>query len=296
MFGFIKQTFQKIYSQFTSKVHALFARKTLDDQTLNELELLLISSDTGVKTTRSIIENLKREWLSGNIQEGQDLKKALEHELISILDTKKAPTNCSIYLLVGIDGSGKTTFAGKLANKLTCEGKKVLLVAADTFRAAAPEQLTRWAERTKSEIFLGKEGADPAAVVFAGCEQFKNAHFDALIIDTAGRLQAKTNLMKELEKIRKVITRQLPNSAICTLLTIDSMLGQNSLEQATLFHESTQLDGIVLTKMDGTGKGGIVFAITQQLGVPVAYITFGEQLDQLKPFDAQEYVHQLLNE
>lgn len=296
MFSFLKNTFKKIYSQFTSKINALFSRNTLDENTLKELELLLISSDTGVKTTRTIIDNLKQKWQSGTIAQGSDLKQALEHELLAILQTKQAPTDRTIYLLVGINGSGKTTFAGKLANKLTAEGKKVLLVAADTFRAAAPEQLTWWAERTKAHIFVGKESADPASVVFAGCEQFKNEKFDALIIDTAGRLQTKVNLMKELEKIRKVISRQLPDTAIATLLTIDSMLGQNSLEQATLFHESTQLDGIVLTKMDGTGKGGIVFGITGQLGVPVAYVTFGEQLDQIKSFDAQEYVHQLLNE
>jgi len=296
MFGFLKITLQKIYNQFTSKVNALFSRNTLDEATLHELELLLIASDAGVKTTRAIIGNLKNQWKSGCIAQGQDLKQALANELLNILQAKQAPTDRAIYLLVGINGSGKTTFAGKLANKLTAQGKKVLLIAADTFRAAAPEQLTWWAQRTNAQIFVGKEKADPASVVFAGCEKFKTEEFDALIIDTAGRLQTKVNLMKELEKIRAVISRQLPNKEITTLLTIDSMLGQNSLEQATLFHESTQLDGIVLTKMDGTGKGGIVFGITGQLGVPVAYITFGEQLEAIKPFDAQEYVHQLLNE
>ena len=197
---------------------------------------------------------------------------------------------------MGINGSGKTTFAGKLAYDLHKQGKKVLLVAADTFRAAAPEQLKQWAIRTGASIINGKEGQDPASVVFTGCEQFKSQGFDALIIDTAGRLQTKTNLMKELEKIHKIISRQLPNYTPCTLLTIDAMLGQNSFEQATLFNESTQLDGIVLTKMDGTGKGGIVFAITQQLGIPVAYIAYGEQPEQLKLFNAQEYVQELLNQ
>jgi len=295
MFSFLKQKFQKIYSQFTSKVNALFSRTSCDEATLKELELLLISGDTGVKTTRTIIENLKKQWRAGTIAQGDDLKQALRKELLTILSTKKAPNTTTIYLLVGINGSGKTTFAGKLANKFNQQGKKVLLVAADTFRAAAPEQLTHWAERTQAAVHLGQPNQDPASVVFAGCEKFNAGNFDTLIIDTAGRLQTKVNLMKELEKIRKIITRQLPDASITTLLTIDSMLGQNSLEQATLFHESTQLDGIVLTKMDGTGKGGIVFAITQQLGVPVAYVTFGEELDQLKSFDALEYVDQLLN-
>jgi fused signal recognition particle receptor len=296
MFSFIKNTLQKIYNQFTSKVSALFGRQTLDEQTLKELELLLISSDTGVKTTRSIIENLKEKFNKGELKAGSDLKIALEQQLLHILQSKEAPTNSNIFLLVGINGSGKTTFAGKLAYQLTQQNKKVLLVAADTFRAAAPEQLTRWAERTNSQIMLGKEGQDPASVVFAGCEKFKKENFDALIIDTAGRLQTKVNLMKELEKIRAVVGKQLNNQSICTLLTIDSMLGQNSFEQAKLFHESTQLDGIVLTKMDGTGKGGIVFAIAQELKIPIAYITYGEQLENIKPFSAQDYVHDLLNQ
>lgn len=303
MFSFIKNTLQKIYSQVTGKLGTLFSRSSMDEATLKELELLLISADTGVKTTRIIIESLKKQWQKGLIKEGDDLKKALEVELLAILSSCAKATEdrskdkpSTVYLLVGINGSGKTTFAGKLAYVLNKQGKKVLLVAADTFRAAAPEQLKQWANRTNASIINGKEGQDPASVVFTGCEQFKAQSFDALIIDTAGRLQTKTNLMKELEKIRKIISRQLPNHTIQTLLTIDAMLGQNSFEQATLFNESTQLDGIVLTKMDGTGKGGIVFAITQQLGIPVAYIAYGEQPEQLKQFDAQEYVQDLLNQ
>jgi fused signal recognition particle receptor len=306
MFSFIKNTLQKIYSQVTGKLQSLFSRSTMDEATLKELELLLISADTGVKTTRIIIENLKKQWQKGLIKEGDDLKKALEQELLTILSSAAYPglaprqaledKSPKVYLLVGINGSGKTTFAGKLAHSMAQQNKKVLFVAADTFRAAAPEQLKQWASRTGASLIQGKEAQDPASVVFAGCEQFKAQGFDALIIDTAGRLQTKTNLMKELEKIRKIISRQLPDHTIRTLLTIDAMLGQNSFEQAMLFNESTQLDGVVLTKMDGTGKGGIVFAITQQLGIPVAYIAYGEQPEQLKIFNAQEYVHDLLNQ
>ncbi len=294
MFGFIKKTLSKIYNQFTSKVSSLFSTEKLDEQVLKELELLLISSDAGVKTTRSIIENLKAQFQQGKLDKGSDLKTALEEQLLNILQKNTSESSCSIFLLVGINGSGKTTFAGKLAHMLAQQRKKVLLVAADTFRAAAPEQLARWAERTHAQIMVGKEGQDPASVVFAGCQKFKQEGFDTLIIDTAGRLQTKVNLMKELEKIRNVIGKQLDQN-ICTLLTVDSMLGQNSLEQAKLFHESTKLDGIVLTKMDGTGKGGIVFAIAQEIGVPITYITYGEQLENIKPFNAQEYVHELLN-
>lgn len=296
MFGFIKSALQKVYNQFTSKIAALFGNSTIDAQTLKELELILISADTGVKTTRTIIDNLKKQFNSGTLAKGTELKKALEQELLTVLQKNTFKTDCSVYMLVGINGSGKTTFASKLAYQFKQQNKKVLLVAADTFRAAAPEQLTRWAEKIGVSIALGKENQDPASVVFAGCEQFKKEGFDILIIDTAGRLQTKSNLMKELEKVRKVVGRQLPETSICTLLTVDAMLGQNSLEQAKLFNESTQLNGIVLTKMDGTGKGGIVFGISQELGIPVAYISYGEQVDQLKTFDAQGYVHDLINQ
>lgn len=296
MFSFIKNSLQKIYSALTSKAQALFACSQVDEQTLAELELLLISADTGVKTTKKLIEHLKKQASQGSITTGQQLKESLQEQLVQVLhNTKTPPNNCSIYLLVGINGSGKTTACSKLANLFLAQGKKVLLVAADTFRAAATEQLVAWAHTLNTPIVTGMQDQDPAAVVFKGCEEFKKENFDVLIIDTAGRLQTKTNLMKELEKIKRIITRQLPNYPLCTLLTIDAMLGQNSFEQATLFHESTQLDGIILTKMDGTGKGGIVFGISQELGIPVTYITFGEQLDQIQSFDAQKYVHDLFN-
>ncbi len=297
MFGFIKKSFKKIYDTFTSKVSALFSRSTVDDQTLQELEQILISADAGVKTTRTIIENLRKKAQSGQIVQGQDLKKELELQLRNLLESEKLKpfTPENVFLLVGINGSGKTTFAAKLANYMKKKGKKVLLVAADTFRAAAVEQLTSWAEKINVEIETGTAGQDPASVVFKACERYKNEKFDALIIDTAGRLQTKINLMKELEKIKKIISRQLPDESISTLLTVDSMLGQNSLEQARIFNESTDLSGVILTKMDGTGKGGIVFAIVQDLSVPIAYVSFGEQLDQFSTFNSQKYVEGLLS-
>jgi fused signal recognition particle receptor len=293
MFSFIKQKLHKIYTGFTSKLSSFFGRTTIDEATLHELELLLISADTGVATTRRIIDQLKKQAPA----HGTALRTVLEPILISILRSAGSYEDTApVYLLVGINGSGKTTSIGKLAHQLRAQGKRVLLVAADTFRAAAPEQLTTWAQSIGVDIVLGTNQQDPAAVVFAGCERFKKEGYDALIIDTAGRLHTKVNLMHELAKIKRVITKQLPDVPVSTLLTIDAMLGQNSFEQAKLFKECTAIEGIILTKMDGTGKGGIVFAIADQLHIPIAYITFGEQLEHIKKFDVQSFVHELVGE
>lgn len=297
MFNFLKNTFQKIYSQFTEKASQLFQRSTIDEQTLKELEQLLISADTGVKTTKHLIAALKNDWSAGTITDGTKLKEHLEQQLVTILARPKRVdvATADVFVLVGINGSGKTTLAGKLAHALQKnQHKKVLLVAADTFRAAAPEQLNVWAQQTRADIVIGKPNQDPAAVVYTGCEQFKHGTYTALVIDTAGRLQTKVNLMAELEKVTRIIKRQLPEKNILKLLIVDAMLGQNSLDQARVFHEATNLDGIVLTKMDGTGKGGIVFAIAQELNLPVLYLSYGEQPDQLRLFSPQEYVQQLL--
>lgn len=294
MFNFIKNKLQKIFSHVTSQLGSFFKRTTIDNGALKELEILLISSDVGVTTTRSIISNLKQQ-VGNTITNGEQLKASLHTILLNIL-TQQTPASSGqqIFLFVGINGSGKTTSIGKLAHLYAQQGKKVLLVAADTFRAAAPEQLKEWAIKANADILCGKEGQDPASLVFQGCEKFKKENYDILIIDTAGRLQTKINLMHELAKIKRALSKQLPDMPIATLLTIDGMLGQNSFEQAKLFKESTDVNGIVLTKMDGTGKGGIVFAIAQELSIPVVYITFGEQSDQIKTFDAQEYVTELL--
>ena len=197
--------------------------------------------------------------------------------------------------MIGINGSGKTTAAAKLAYHYKQENKRILFVAADTFRAAATEQLAQWAQKIGADIVLAPR-ARSGIVIFTGIQKFKQENYDALIIDTAGRLQTKINLMKELEKIKRVITAQLPHQKITTLLTIDAMLGQNSFDQAKLFHESTPIDGIILTKMDGTGKGGIVFGITSELKIPIASISYGEKPEQFKPFDATEYVKNLLGD
>ncbi|HLW72669.1 MAG TPA: signal recognition particle-docking protein FtsY [Candidatus Babeliales bacterium] len=295
MFNFIKSKLQRIFSTVTSKLGSFFSRTVIDMAALKELEILLISSDVGVATTRSIIAALKNQIGSGVI-DGAKLKLFMHSILLDILTKNETPDyhKQNIFLFVGINGSGKTTSIGKLAQMYTKQGKKVLLVAADTFRAAASEQLNQWASATKTDILCGKDGQDPASLVFQGCEKFAHEGYDILIIDTAGRLQTKINLMHELAKIKRAVQKQLPQDRVATFLTIDAMLGQNSFEQAKLFKESTDVTGIILTKMDGTGKGGIVFAIAQELAIPVVFLTFGEQSDQIKLFNAQEYVTELL--
>lgn len=294
MISSLKKALQNVYTQFTSKLTSLFSKQTVDEETLRELEKILISADTGVQTTRVLIHALEQKIKARHVIKGADLKVILERELKKLLVQPFNP-HAEVYLLVGVNGSGKTTFAAKLAGWLQSQHKKVLLVAGDTFRAAASEQLSFWAKKLCLPIVTGKENQDPSSVIFDGCVRYKDQGFDCLIIDTAGRLQTKTNLMKELEKIKKTITKQLPEKKIITLLTIDAMLGQNSFDQATLFHECTPLDGIVLTKMDGTGKGGIVFAIAQALKIPIAFISFGEQPGQLALFSPDDYIARILD-
>jgi len=294
MFNFIKQKLKKVFSSISSKLSSFWNKSTIDEKVLKELELILLQADTGFETTKNLISSLKKEAAAGDLKDGNDLYNELYKLLTSLLDKTGTFKPSSVYLLVGVNGCGKTTLASKLAHKEIGEKKRPLLVAADTFRAAATEQLATWADRAGCPIVKGAENQDPASVVFAGMQKFKDESFDTLIVDTAGRLQNKANLMAELTKIKRVISRHLPETTICTLLTVDAMLGQNSFEQAKLFHESTHLNGIVLTKMDSTGKGGIIFSIAEKFNVPIAYISFGEQPTDLKQFNAQEYVKELL--
>ncbi len=300
MFGFIKDKVSKIYNQFTSKAVSLFSRKNLDNEFIKDLESLLLSADTGVKTTKKIIAKLQDDIGSKKIIDGEQAREELEKLLISELNSYKSKQlKPKVLLLVGINGSGKTSFIGKFANELKNSGttlvpKSVLLVAGDTFRAAAVEQLKSWGDKIGVQTFVGKPNQDPASVIFDACKFFVEQDLDHIIIDTAGRLQTKTNLMKELEKIRKVACKVLPQEDINCWLTIDSMLGQNSLRQAEVFSQATKNDGIVLTKLDGTGKGGIVFSITNELKLPIVYVTFGESLEDIKTFDPQEYVKGLM--
>ena len=297
MFSFIKEKIKKVYSSFTKKVSSLFLRSRIDQDFMDELEALLLSADTGVTTTQNIIKQLTEHVEQNNIEKPDQIKEYLEKILCKlVLSPKQAMLDPRVLMMVGVNGTGKTTFVAKFANQLTQQSKKVLLVAGDTFRAAATEQLGEWGKRIGVEVFIGKDGQDPASVIFDSCTRFIDGGFDHLIIDTAGRLQTKVNLMKELEKMCKIINRKLPNEQIATWLSIDAMLGQNSLRQAEVFHEATSLDGIVLTKLDGTGKGGIVFAIVEKFALPITFATFGEQLKDIKQFDTPEYVQGLFNE
>lgn len=296
MFSFLKKTVSSLYSSFNKTLQTIFSQTHIDEETIKKLEELLIKADVGISGTNTLIAHVRAQFKAGALTNGQTLKRVLEQELLKLLEKPVAHQEATVYILLGINGSGKTTFSAKLAHRLAHQKKRVLLVAADTFRAAAPEQLAVWAEKTGADIFIGKPKQDPAAVVFEGCKKFLDEQYDALIIDTAGRLQTKTHLMQELAKIKRVITKQLPNHAIETLLTLDAMLGQNSFEQARVFHEATTVSGLVLTKMDGTAKGGMALAVYQEFGIPVRFVSFGEKLEDCAPFNAHDYVQGLLDE
>jgi fused signal recognition particle receptor len=293
MFSFIKNSLQGIYNQFTAKISSFFNYTTVDETVLAELEQILIASDVGIKTTKHIMERLR----SQHIETGQALHRALNDILCNVIvqipipDINQSP---SVFLMVGINGSGKTTTIGKLAYWWAQQGKRVLIVAADTFRAAAVAQIEEWSKKSSVDCFSGSTNKDPAAVVHEGCATFLQGKYDILLIDTAGRLQTKVPLMHELSKIRRVISKKLEAVPVHTLLTLDSMLGQNSFEQARLFKEATDLSGIVLTKMDGTGKGGIIFSVLTELAIPILYITYGEDIKDIAVFDGKKYVQELL--
>lgn len=254
MFSFIKEKLQKVYSAISQKLSSFFQKTVIDEQVLSELEALLLASDAGTKTTKLLIEKLK----VSPVQNGSELYAVLHREMIMQLNAVsfEHQTPAEIILMIGINGSGKTTCSAKLAHYYKSLGKTVLLIAADTFRAAAVEQLTEWSKKIGVEIFSSNgHHKDPAAVIFAGCTYAVEKGFNIIIIDTAGRLQTKINLMQELAKMHRTILKIAPHKKLQTLLTLDGMLGQNSFEQAKLFHESTPVDGVILTKMDGTAKG-----------------------------------------
>ena len=272
--------------------------ETIDDEFYDELEDSLIMADLGATVAHDAVQKLRDVVYQKSIQRGDDVKQALREILIEKLNVGDTAldlsTKPSVVLVIGVNGVGKTTSIGKLAHSLKGEGKRVLLCAADTFRAAAADQLEIWANRAECEIVRSVEGADPGAVLFDSLAAAKARNVDVVLCDTAGRLHNKVNLMNELSKLRKIIDRELPDAAKETLLVLDATTGQNGLQQAKVFRETAGLTGIILTKLDGTAKGGICVAIAQELGVPVKFVGLGEGIDDLKPFDAEEYVKALI--
>ena len=269
----------------------------IDDDFYEELEETLIMADLGISTTTSVIENLKAKVKELKIKDPADCKKHLMDSLKEQMQVKPDAYDFenkkSVVLMIGVNGVGKTTSVGKLASQLKNSGKKVLVAAADTFRAGAIEQLTEWARRSDVELIAQKEGSDPAAVVFDAINAAKARNVDVLICDTAGRLHNKKNLMDELNKIYRIIGKEYPEATIETLVVVDGTTGQNAKEQARQFSEAAPVNGIVLTKLDGTAKGGIAIAIESELSIPVKYIGIGEQIDDLQKFDADQFVEAL---
>ena len=294
--------FEKIKKGLTktrTAISGLFAGEyEVDDEFYDELEERLILADLGVDLATRAVEQLRSDAYENMLTTPSKVRGALADILTDTLNVGspelKLDTKPAVILVIGVNGVGKTTTIGKLASRLTAEGKKVLLCAGDTFRAAAAEQLTVWAERAGCGIVRHEEGSDPAAVVFDSIAAAKARGVDVVIIDTAGRLHNKQNLMNELSKIRRVIDRELPEADVECLMVLDATTGQNGLIQAKVFTESAKLTGIVLTKLDGTAKGGIVFAITAELGLPVKFVGVGEGVDDLMPFDARGFAEALL--
>ena len=290
-------------STFSDRINELAARfREINDEYFEELENILIMSDVGVSMVMKIVEEIKNEVRLQNITDPKEINEIIVDKMFviyandSVMTTKinYAEEGLTVILMVGVNGAGKTTTIGKLANRIVNdEGKKVMVAAGDTFRAGAIDQLAVWAQRVGVDIVKGKEGGDPSAVVFDALKQAKEKNVDVLICDTAGRLQNKVNLMNELEKMNRIIKREVPDAPHETLLVIDATTGQNGVSQAVEFSKITDVSGLVLTKMDGTAKGGIVLSIKDQLNIPVKFIGLGESVDDLQEFDLDQYIYGL---
>ncbi|NLW17677.1 MAG: signal recognition particle-docking protein FtsY [Firmicutes bacterium] len=299
-FDRLKQGLRKTRQGFIGKIEQLITGRKIDEELFEELEELLITSDVGVRTTLDLVEELREEAEEKRLTEGEELRGLLKEKLRHLLGEPEALNieagRLNVILVVGVNGVGKTTTIAKLANRFKEEGRKVILAAGDTFRAAAAEQLEIWGNRIGVPVIRHHEGADPAAVVFDALQSARARRMDVLIVDTAGRLHTKSNLMKELEKIGRVVGRECPGAPHEVLLVIDATTGQNGVVQAEQFGQSVPLTGLVLTKMDGTAKGGIIFAIASQQKLPVKLIGVGEQLDDLRDFEPDEFVAALFAE
>lgn len=298
-----KAGLEKTRNSFTSKVNDLVARyRKVDEDFFEELEDVLLQADVGFETVMELMDKLRFEVQRQNIKDTNGIQAIISEKLVEIYESGEENLtdlniqqsgDLTVILFVGVNGVGKTTTIGKLAHRLKSEGKSVMLAAGDTFRAGAIDQLQVWGERVGVEVIAQSEGSDPAAVMYDAIRAAKNRGVDILICDTAGRLQNKVNLMNELEKVHRVISREIPNAPHEVLLALDATTGQNALVQAQMFKEATNVTGIVLTKLDGTAKGGIVLAIRNKLHIPVKFVGLGEKMDDLQPFDAERYVYGL---
>lgn len=293
----VKESLTKTRESFLSKLTSLVAKNELNEDFWVGLEETLIAADVGVETTMGLVDKLRERADKEHVRETTRVEQMLREELVSILagaeqlqPSRGAGTGPEVILIVGVNGSGKTTSIGKLTQFYKSQNKKVLLAAADTFRAAAIDQLNIWGQRVGVDVVAHQPGADPGAVAFDAWQKANARHLDYLIVDTAGRLQTKFNLMKELEKIARVLKKSDPTAPHQTLLVLDAVTGQNGLQQVRAFKEATPLTGLILTKLDGTAKGGIVFAIAKELQVPIKFIGTGEGIDDFAAFDAQEFV------
>ena len=295
----LKQGLFKTHQGLVSKIDQLIAgKKKIDDDLLAELEEILITSDIGVKTTQELLHNVAVKVQRKELEDADLLKKNLQEQMLHILSQQESPLNLSaarpfVIMVIGVNGTGKTTTIGKMAQKFRAQGKSVLLVAADTFRAAAIEQLEIWGQRVSCDVIKQKSGSDPSAVVFDGLKAAKSRGIDIVLIDTAGRLHTKVNLMEELKKIKRIMEREMPGAPHEILLVLDATTGQNSINQAKIFNQAVGVTGIVLTKLDGTAKGGILIAVSDELKIPLRYIGIGEKVDDLREFNARDFVEAL---
>jgi fused signal recognition particle receptor len=295
----LKRGLSKTSESLVGRIDALLlGKKKIDADTLEELEEILITADLGVPATVDLIRTLEQKLKRNELQDGEMLKKALKEELVARLSHERQALDTDRYspfviLVIGVNGVGKTTTIGKLACNFRAEGKSVILAAGDTFRAAATEQLVIWGKRVGVDVIRGKDGSDPSAVVFDACKAAVARKCDILLVDTAGRLHTKVNLMEELKKIRRIISREIPGAPHETMLILDAATGQNAVNQARIFKEAAEVTGIVLTKLDGTAKGGVVVAIRREFDLPIRYIGIGESVEDLRSFDAGEFVEAL---
>ncbi len=296
LFGKLFGALKKTKDNLSSKLRVLFSKNKLGNEFYEELEEILISSDVSYTTAQEIVTRIKKQAMEEKLKDEEYVTKLLRQALTDILEESEVepPAYPCVIMLVGVNGVGKTTTVGKLAHHFLAQGKTVTVAAADTFRAAASEQLSIWAERAKVRIVKHEEGSDPSAVIFDAVSSAKAKKTDVVIVDTAGRLHVKDNLMNELRKMDRVVTREYPEADFMKLLVLDATTGQNAVNQARVFDEAVELDGIVLTKLDGTAKGGFIFSLAAELSLPVLFAGVGEKMDDLEPFDSKAFVEAIL--